>query len=93
MHPREGWQADGTPPIPGVSRRNFLRQGAGATGLAALGAGGIGSLLAACTSQGTGTQGSGGTTLPLPRPDNPVTWPIFKDNQPIASGLQPEKNA
>ena len=93
MHPREGWQADGTPPIPGVSRRSFLRQGAGATGLAALGAGGISSLLAACSSQGTGAQVSGTNALPLARPTNPVTWPVFKDNQPIANGLQPEKGA
>ena len=28
---------------------------------------------------------------PLARPDNPVTLPIFDDNQPIADGLEPEK--
>lgn len=44
MHPKEGWQADGRPPIPGVSRRGFLRQGADA-GIA-LGSGGLGALLA-----------------------------------------------
>ncbi len=32
---------------------------------------------------------TGGATLPLPRPNNPVTWPTT-DNKPIASGLQPE---
>ena len=32
--------------------------------------------------------GPGG--LPLPRPDNAVTWAITDDNQPIADGLQPE---
>src|SRR5262249_35219520 len=93
MHPREGWQPDDTPPITDVSRRSFLRSGAGATGLAALGAGGLGSILAACSSQGPATSGAGGGTLPLPRPDKPVTWPIFNDNKPIANGLQPEKGA
>ena len=44
MHPKEGWR-DGKPPIPGVSRRGFLRRGAG-TGAALLGAGGASSLLA-----------------------------------------------
>ena len=34
---------------------------------------------------------SGG--VPLPRQDNPVKWPIFADNKPIASGLAPEKGA
>ena len=27
------------------------------------------------------------STVPLPRPDNPVTWPIFPGNGPIAAGL------
>ena len=33
--------------------------------------------------------GPGG--LPLARPDDPLTLPIYADNKPIASGLQPEK--
>ena len=49
--------------------------------------------------------GSGGTSplvvpkpvgpagLPLPRTDNSVTWAIPDDNQPIAAGLEPEKDA
>jgi spermidine/putrescine transport system substrate-binding protein len=92
MHPREGWQADGTPPAPGLSRRGFLRNGAGAGML--LGTGGLGSLLAACG--GSGSSGSGpsaSTGIPLPRPNNPVTWPIFKDNKAIASGLPAEQDA
>ncbi|HEX9033701.1 MAG TPA: extracellular solute-binding protein, partial [Streptosporangiaceae bacterium] len=96
MHPREGWQADSTPAIPGVSRRSFLRSGVGAGGLAALGAGGLGSLLAACgSSPGPGAPGGTGRSgaIALPRPNNPVTWPLFSDNKAIASGLQPEKNA
>src|SRR3954471_1521450 len=28
--------------------------------------------------------------LPLPRPDNSVTWAITADNKPIADGLEPE---
>jgi spermidine/putrescine transport system substrate-binding protein len=89
MHPREGWRSDGTPPRPGLSRRSFLK-GSAASGLLL---GSAGSVLAACGS------GSGGSTnlasggIPLPRPDNPVTWPIFSSNKPIKSGLAPEKNA
>ena len=82
VHPREGWQGDGTR-RPLVSRRGFLK-GAGA-GLAALGAG---SLLEACAPALAG-HGS----LPLPRRDNPVTWPIFNENLPIKSNLQPETGA
>jgi spermidine/putrescine transport system substrate-binding protein len=82
VHPREGWQGDGTR-RPLVSRRGFLK-GAGA-GLAALSAG---SLLDACAPALAG-HGS----LPLPRRNNPVTWPIFNDNLPIKSNLQPETGA
>ncbi|HVB41830.1 MAG TPA: spermidine/putrescine ABC transporter substrate-binding protein [Streptosporangiaceae bacterium] len=94
MHPREGWRADGSPPPAGPSRRGFLRQGAGAGAL--LGAGGLSSLIAACGSAGpAGTAHSGLTAngIPLPRPNSPVTWPVFADNKAIKSGLQPEQNA
>ena len=30
---------------------------------------------------------------PLPRQDKPVKWPVYTDNKPIASGLEPEKGA
>jgi len=56
-----------------------------------LGAGGAGSLLSACS--GALAAGPAGRTLPLPRPDRPVTWPIYADNKPIKSGLLPERNA
>ena len=84
FHPREGRFGDGTT---SVSRRAFLA-GAAATGLAAT--------LAACGS--SSTKGAGGTTtttqpLALPRPNDPVTWPIYQSNPAIADGLQPEKNA
>jgi spermidine/putrescine transport system substrate-binding protein len=85
MHPREGWSEDG--PRPGLSRRSFLRNTAGAGLLA----GGLGPLLAACGKGATTTGGA--TTIPLPRPNNPVTWPVFKDNPAIKSGLQPEQGA
>jgi spermidine/putrescine transport system substrate-binding protein len=80
-HPREGWQGHGAPRK--LTRRSFL--GSAGTALAALGAG---SLLDACAP---GLTGSG--TLPLPRPNHPVRWPVFSDNMPIASGLAPERGA
>jgi spermidine/putrescine transport system substrate-binding protein len=83
VHPREGWPKDGSRP-PLFSRRGFLARSAGA-GLAALGGG---ALLEACAP---GLAGTG--SVPLPRPSNPVTWPVFLDNKPIASGLQPEQGA
>ena len=86
MHPREGWSEDGTR-RPALSRRSFLRQSAGAGLLA----GGLGPLLAACSGSGPATGASGANTIPLPRPNNPVTWPIFQDNAAIKSGLQPEQ--
>ena len=97
MHPREGWKDGRRPPIfgpsgSGPSRRDFLRGGAASAVLL----GGAGSLLAACSSSsGSGSSSSGLTSggIPLPRPNHPVTWPIFSDNKPIKSGLAPEKGA
>jgi spermidine/putrescine transport system substrate-binding protein len=88
MHPREGWSEDGTR-RPGLSRRSFLRQSAGAGLLAS----GLGPLLAACNSSGPTTGASGANAIPLPRPNHPVTWPVFPDNKAIKSGLQPEQGA
>ena len=82
-HPREGWTRDG-PPRPLMSRRGFLTRTAGA-GLAALAGG---SLLEACAPA---LAGSG--TVPLPRPANPVRWPVYADNQPVKTGLPPETGA
>jgi spermidine/putrescine transport system substrate-binding protein len=83
VHPREGWQGDpGRRPL--VTRRGFLARGAGA----ALAATGAGALLDAC-APALGGYGR----LPLPRPDNPVTWPIFAGNRPVTSGLRPEPGA
>jgi spermidine/putrescine transport system substrate-binding protein len=84
MHPREGWQPDGSRGRPqSLSRRAALRRG----GAAALLAGGAGSLLDACAPFLTG-----GATVPLPRLDNPVSWPTG-GNAPIASGLPLERGA
>jgi spermidine/putrescine transport system substrate-binding protein len=96
MHPKEGWR-DGRPPIPGVSRpvpavsrRAFLRR-AGAGAGALIGAGGLGSALSACS--GALLADTGQKALPLPRPDNPVRWPVYADNKAIKNGLLPERNA
>jgi spermidine/putrescine transport system substrate-binding protein len=83
MHPREGWQGHGAPRRRGLSRRSFLTRTAGA-GLAAAG---LGPLLQACAPAL-----AGGTAVPLPRPSNPVAWPVAA-NKPIASGLPPERGA
>jgi spermidine/putrescine transport system substrate-binding protein len=71
-----------------ISRRDFLT-----TAGAALGLGSLGGLLGACggSSGSTATTSSGG--IPLPRPNNPVKWPLFTSNAAIKSGLQPEQNA
>jgi spermidine/putrescine transport system substrate-binding protein len=81
VHPREGWQGHGVPRK--MTRRSFLGTAGGA--LAALGAT---PLLEACSSALAGTG-----TVPLPRPNHPVRWPIFADNKAIASNLAPERDA
>ena len=82
-HPRERGVPSGS-----VSRRDFIKQVAGT----ALALSSAGALLEAC---GSGTPSGADSTfeLPLARPNHPVKWPIFKDNKPIANGLQPEQNA
>ncbi len=72
-----------------MPRRRFLKGGAGVGALAALGAAGAGSgLLAGCASDLTGSG-----TLPLPRPGNPVKWPVFAGNTAIKPGLAAERDA
>jgi spermidine/putrescine transport system substrate-binding protein len=83
VHPRERRRNAG-----GVTRRDFLKRAAGS----AVAFSSIGALLEAC-GKGTPPGGASASKLPLARPDDPVRWPIAKDNKPIASGLQPEKNA
>ena len=84
----------------GVSRRRLLQGAAGG----ALGIGALG-LLAGCenttTAIGACEGGDGSSNLvvakptgpgglPLPRPDNAVTWAITEDNKPIADGVPDE---
>jgi spermidine/putrescine transport system substrate-binding protein len=83
MHPREGWQPDGTRRRPGFSRRQALKRGFAA----ALLAGGGASVLDACAPYLVGAN-----NIPLPRPSNPVTWPVT-GNAAIASNLKPEAGA
>jgi len=80
-HPREGWQGHGAPRK--LTRRSFLGRSAGAA--LALGSA---PLLDACASALAGTG-----TVPLPRPNHPVRWPVFTGNQPIKTGLPPETGA
>jgi len=87
FHPREGWSEDGSRRSHPLSRRTFL---------AAAAATGLGAGLAACGKSGAASPSS--TTTPLaplalPRPDHPVTWPLYTSNTAIADGLQPERNA
>jgi spermidine/putrescine transport system substrate-binding protein len=83
MHPREGWQPDGTRRVPDLSRRQALRRGLAA----ALLAGGGATMLDACASYLVGPN-----NIPLPRPNHPVRWPAGA-SKPIASGLKPETGA
>jgi spermidine/putrescine transport system substrate-binding protein len=83
MHPREGWQPDGTRRRPDLSRRQALKRGLAATLLA----GGGASLLDACAPYLVGP-----THVPLPRPSNPVTWPTA-GNPKLSDGLKPEPGA
>jgi spermidine/putrescine transport system substrate-binding protein len=83
MHPREGWQPDGTRRTPDLSRRQALRRGLAA----ALLAGGGATMLDACASYLVGPN-----NIPLPRPNHPVRWPTGT-NKAIPSGLKPETGA
>src|ERR1700685_1082772 len=76
--PREGWQGHG------ASRK--LTRGS-CLGGAALTLGAV-PLLDACASALAGTG-----AVPLPRPNNPVTWPVFSGNEAIKTGLAPEEGA
>jgi spermidine/putrescine transport system substrate-binding protein len=72
-----------------MPRRRFLQGGLGLSAVAALGgAGAATSLLTGCASDLTGSG-----TLPLPRRDNPVKWPVFAGNAAIKSGLEAERDA
>jgi spermidine/putrescine transport system substrate-binding protein len=87
FHPRQGWY-DGERRPTGLTRRDVLRRGAG-LGAAA----GLVPLLGACNSNSSSGNNSNSNAAGLPRPDNPVTWPVSSSNPAIANGMQPEKNA
>ena len=76
----------------GVSRRSFLSRGAAA----AITLPSMAAFLEACAKKSTTSGGSGPAptaAFSVASPEHPVTWPIYPDNKPIASGLTPEKNA
>lgn len=76
-------------PVPrseGPTRRQFLQR----TAIMAAGTPALAAFLAACSKP---ESTSAKPSLQLASPDNPVTWDIAKDNQPIADGLAPEKGA
>ena len=83
----------------GLSRRTLLKGAAGG----ALGVGALGLLagwentttpIGACEGDGSSNlvvrKPVGPAGLPLPRPDNSVTWAITSDNEPIADGVADE---
>src|SRR5918997_4846855 len=87
----------------GISRRQFVRNTAvAAAGLGVAGA----AAGCENTTTPIGAEAAGGPTgaaaelvvpkptgpagLPLPRPDNSITWAITDDNKPIAEGLPAE---
>jgi spermidine/putrescine transport system substrate-binding protein len=67
------------------TRRRFLGRSVGA-GLALAS---LGPLLEACGKAAVAVA----NPFPLGSPQHPVLWPIKKGNEPIASGLLPERNA
>ena len=69
----------------GLSRRGLLKGGLGLGALA-----GLAPALSACSDRPIAAGGAIGT---LPRPDSPVTWPVYPGNAAIPSGLEPERNA
>jgi spermidine/putrescine transport system substrate-binding protein len=76
-------------PGPAIDRRALLRNAA----LLGISVPALSALLQACADSPTGAGGSGGGSpqaIQIASPDNPVTWDIADDNQPIADGLQPE---
>ncbi len=88
MHPREGRSeggirgGSGPDRSDGISRRQLLGAGGGLA---------LGALLAGCGSSLSAAAGA--SAIPLPRRNRPVKWSIHADNAPIASGLEPERNA
>ena len=87
MHPREGWTEDDEPagyPV-AVSSRRARPPGCWPPGQARFWQAAVQAPPRRPDARRRG--------IPLPRPNNPVTWPLSKDNPAIKSGLAPEQNA
>ena len=76
FHPRDRWPWNAR-----MDRREMLRLTAGTAA--------AGAVLAACGGGDDGGAGGGGGVV-IGTPQDPVRQPIFDDNQPIESGLEPE---
>lgn len=77
-----------------MSRRQFLRQAmlaglAVPPSVAALGACASSSVVGPGGSAAPGDSPGAGVTIASP--ENPVRWPVYEDNPPIADGLEPER--
>ncbi len=71
-----------------LSRRRLLQASALAVpGMMAL------SACARPTTAGGASASGAATSLQLASPTNPVKWPIAAGNEPIAAGLEPDRNA
>ena len=85
FHPREGWGPGGrrwlAPWERPMSRRRMLELSAGAVVAA--------NFLAACGGDTSGDSATAGSVR-IGTPENPVEQPLFDDNPPIESGLEPE---
>jgi spermidine/putrescine transport system substrate-binding protein len=67
-----------------IDRRDFLRRSAATTA----GFSGVAALLAACGGDDGGAASS--AVKKIATPDDPATLPLYDDNAPIESGLEPE---
>ena len=88
-HPREGWSEGG-------ARRGPRCRGGNSCCAPPAWRGPVPPSAASARCSGAieeGVAGASTSSIPLPRPDKPVTWPIFSGNKAIASGLKPEKGA
>ncbi|HLX77639.1 MAG TPA: spermidine/putrescine ABC transporter substrate-binding protein [Acidimicrobiales bacterium] len=88
FHPRQRWGEGERERPNGLSRREFLRRMAAiaGSGVALRSLGGVAPVLDRFS-----IEDSSKPSIPLPRPNSPVKWPLF--NKTIASNLKPERNA
>ncbi|MGH2696776.1 MAG: polyamine ABC transporter substrate-binding protein, partial [Actinomycetota bacterium] len=82
LHPRQNWRGRRGWPWGDrrLDRREFLRLSGGAA---------LGAAMLACARRDE-LRGGGASGIRIGSPQNPVTQPIFDDNPPIESGLEPE---